>query len=189
MALAPYQARGDGRLCPIVGGTRLAVASTMEPIFSSATGPASTASRRPSRKSGAPPSGRGPQRPSLEGVPVLVIEDDPASSKLVTIILSDAGAQVTAAPSAEEALLALETWTPRLIVVDLVLPRMGGLRLVEELRADPKYSDVTLVALTSLDGPHAERAALDAGCDAYLKKPIDADEFIGAITRILRGKQ
>ena len=105
----------------------------------------------------------------------------------MAFILTDAGAQVTAVPSAEEALVVLETWKPRLVIVDLVLPRMGGLRFVEEVRRDAQYSSVTLVALTSLNSLHAERAALDAGCDAYLKKPIDPDELVGAIARVLKG--
>lgn len=128
-----------------------------------------------------------PSSAALAGLPMLIVEDDAASSKLLALILTDAGALVQAASSAEEALDVLVAWRPRVILVDLVLPRMGGLLFVETLRKDRSFDDITIVAVTSLNGPNTERTALSAGCDAYLLKPVDTDELIGQIQNCLRG--
>jgi CheY-like chemotaxis protein len=132
-----------------------------------------------------PPAGR---TRALRGRSVLLVEDDAASRKLEAVVLTDAGALVTAVDSAEEALAALGQRKAEVIVLDLVLPKMGGLVLVEQLKADPATRDIVIIAVTSLNGPDAERVALRAGCAAYLKKPIDTQTFAATVARYLGGK-
>jgi two-component system cell cycle response regulator len=119
---------------------------------------------------------------------VLVVEDDAASRKLEAVVLTDAGALVTAVESAEEAAIALSRQRPDVIVLDLVLPRMGGLVFVELLKSDPANRDVVVIAVSSLNGPDAERVALRAGCAAYLRKPIDTETFAAAVAKHLGHK-
>jgi CheY-like chemotaxis protein len=110
-------------------------------------------------------------------VNILVVEDDLASNKLLNLLLTDAGASVTAVSSAEAALEVLETSSPALIVLDLILPRMAGLVLVEQVKADPKTRDIVILAVSALNGPEVERVALASGCAAYLRKPVDTATF------------
>jgi CheY-like chemotaxis protein len=153
------------------------------------TGPAIAAPRqkpgKPRRKSPTDP----PPRSLLEGARVLVVEDDPSSRKLLSIVLTDAGANVTAVESAEEALKVLHQARPQLIVLDLILLRMGGLVFAEQVKADPETRSIVIVAVSSLSGPAAERVALSAGCAAYIRKPIDTSEFAHTVARHLGKKQ
>ena len=108
---------------------------------------------------------------------MLVVEDDPASRKLVTLLLTDVGANVTAVGSAEEALSSLPAVHPELIVLDLILSRMSGLVLAEQLKSNPKTRSIVIVAVSSLGSPEAERVARSAGCIAYIRKPFDTSTF------------
>lgn len=140
------------------------------------------------RKATPPPRKPHDGRRGLEGVRVLVIEDDAASRKLETILLSSEGALVTAVVSAEEALAVLARMRPEVIVLDLVLPRMGGLTLVEQLKADPATEKLVFVAVTALNGPEAERTAKMSGCAGYIRKPVDAETFASVVASY-RGEQ
>lgn len=113
----------------------------------------------------------------LANVRALVVEDDPASAKLLALVLRDEGCDVTVAASAEAALVALETSIPHIIVLDLVLPLMSGLLLAQQLRARPDTAKVPIIAVSAFNGNEVERAALAAGCAVYIRKPIDALSF------------
>lgn len=126
--------------------------------------------------------------PGLAGISVLVVEDDAANRKLFALLLTGAGARVTSVASAEEAQVAIAERQPRVIVLDLVLPRLGGLTFVEQLKADPATRSIVVIAVTSLNGPEAERVALRAGCVGYLKKPIDTETFAATVAALNGGE-
>jgi len=124
----------------------------------------------------------------LRGVPILVVEDDPPSAKLAALLLKQHGANVRIAPNAEEALKVLEHFHPRLVVLDLVLPRMGGLLFAHQVKADPRFCDTVIVAATVINGPEVERVAREAGCAAYIRKPIDTETFAATLADCLESK-
>jgi two-component system, cell cycle response regulator DivK len=121
----------------------------------------------------------------LLGEPILVVEDDPASTKLLSLLLTEAGAEVAIALDAEEALLMLHGFRPRLILLDLVLPGVGGLVLLEKLMADPFTRNIPVIAVTAVNGPEVEREVMKAGCAGYLRKPIDVQTFTESISQFL----
>jgi two-component system cell cycle response regulator DivK len=121
----------------------------------------------------------------LRGAPILVVEDDAPSAKLASLLLTQQGANVRIAPNAEEALRVLTEFLPRLVVLDLVLPRMGGLLLAQHIKADPQLRDVVVVAATVISGLEVERLALAAGCAGYLRKPIDTETFAASLAACL----
>ena len=123
--------------------------------------------------------------PSLAAIPVLVVEDDLASLKLTSLLLTRAGARVTTATNAETAAAAVDLARPRVAVVDLVLPRMGGFTLIETLRQRPEHRSIVFVAVSVLNGPQVARMALAAGCSLYLRKPLDNDTFATTVARLL----
>lgn len=104
---------------------------------------------------------------------VLVVDDNPTNLKLVAFLLTTNGYTVHVAGNAEEALAALQESVPRLILMDLQLPGMDGLTLTRKLKADPRTRDTFVVAFTAYAMRGDEQKALDAGCDAYITKPID----------------
>jgi len=107
--------------------------------------------------------------------PVLIVDDNAQNLKLARVILSGAGFHVRTAVDAEDALRVLESFTPDLILMDVQLPQMDGLELTRRLKADSRYSDITVVALTAYAMKGDDQRAFEAGCDGYIAKPIDTD--------------
>ena len=107
--------------------------------------------------------------------PILIVDDNPQNLKLAKVILAGEGYEVKTAIDAEEALRILELFTPRLILMDLQLPRMDGLELTRRLKADPAHHEIIIIALTAYAMKGDDRKAFAAGCDGYIAKPIDID--------------
>ncbi len=116
---------------------------------------------------------------TLAGVPVLVVDDDPPSARLVRVLLAAAGADVRTAYSAEEALGILSEFPARLFVVDLILPGMNGFMLARRLKAAAPAG--IIVAISVAHGEDTERRALDSGCAALVHKPIDVNSFVQTV--------
>lgn len=123
----------------------------------------------------------------LKGVKVMVIDDDAASAKLFSVVLVGEGYEVKAVSSAEDGLTLLQTFQPRLIVVDLILPLMSGLLFTQRLKADPSMQNIIIIAVTAFNGSEAERIVREAGCAAYVRKPIDPLAFIQLVATELGG--
>lgn len=117
----------------------------------------------------------------MAGEAILVVDDNPQNLRLARLVLRAAGYQVTTAADAEEALVALDHFTPALIVMDVQLPGIDGLELTRRLKADPRRRAIRVLALTAYAMKSDERRALAAGCDGYLAKPIDADSLPRAV--------
>jgi len=121
----------------------------------------------------------------MAGEAILIVEDNPLNLKLVKAVLQQRGYDVQSAVSATSALLALETFHPRLILMDLQLPGTNGLELPRVLKANAATRDIMIVALTAAAMKGDDARARAAGCDGYLTKPIDIATFPAAITDFL----
>jgi CheY-like chemotaxis protein len=119
------------------------------------------------------------------GAIVLVIDDNPVNLKLAAEVLSADGHTVIRAEDAEQALSLLETQMPDLVLTDIALPGMDGLELTRRLKADPRYRHLPVVALTASAMKGDEARVLEAGCDAYIAKPIDTRTLSAQIVRLL----
>jgi CheY-like chemotaxis protein len=105
--------------------------------------------------------------------PILVVDDNALNLKLARLLLSMEGYQVRTAERATAALTVLETFHPRMILMDIQLPGMDGLELTRQLRADPQFDDVIILALTAFAMAADEQKAKEAGCDGFVTKPVD----------------
>ena len=123
----------------------------------------------------------------MAGEPILVIDDHAPTCKLVRLLLEGEGYEVQTAPNADAALAQLETFRPRVILMDIQLPGMDGLALTRMLKADPVHSGVTIIAFTSYAMRGDEERMLAAGCDGYLSKPIDTRRLARRIAGYLSG--
>lgn len=117
---------------------------------------------------------------------VLVIEDDPLNRKLVHALLSIGGYRVLEAGNAEEGLAIAREKSPDCILMDLRLPGMDGLSATRLLKQDPALKTIPVIALTAYAMSGDEQKAREAGCDAYITKPIDSTRFIGTVTKLLQ---
>ncbi len=107
--------------------------------------------------------------------PILIVDDNAQNLKLAKVILLGEGYEVRTAVDAESALSVLESFTPRLILLDVQLPGMDGLALTRLLKADPRRSGIIIIAVTSYAMKGDDQKAFAAGCDGYMSKPIDIE--------------
>jgi CheY-like chemotaxis protein len=117
--------------------------------------------------------------------PILIVDDNALNLRLLGVLLEARGYTVRTAASAEEALVLLETWQPRLILVDLRLPGIDGLELTRRLRTMPATKDLPIVAVTAHAMAADRDAALAAGCDGFVTKPIDTRTLPDEVARYL----
>ncbi len=121
--------------------------------------------------------------------PILVVDDNPINLKLVKVLLTGEGYEVRAAQDAEEALVILNGFRPRLILMDLQLPGMDGYELTRRLKAAPETADIDIIAVTSYAMKGDAEKARDAGCDDYVTKPLDTVALPRIIEARLAGER
>ncbi len=132
------------------------------------------------------PAWRRNGRLRLEGVHVLVVDDDSAVREVVTALLVLSGARVTAVGSAEEALVAVQEESPDVLLSDLTMPGKGGYWLIEQVRAlPPERGGITpAAALTAHSGPESTARVLGAGFQVHVEKPIGLGAVIATVAQL-----
>jgi DNA-binding response OmpR family regulator len=115
---------------------------------------------------------------------VLLVDDERAITSNLAPFLERAGFEVATAGDGEEALDQVDRFAPQLIVLDVLMPRLGGREVLRRLRQEGNWTPVIL--LTQV-GESTERAmALEEGADDYLNKPFDPHELVARIRAVLR---
>ncbi|MDA0867400.1 MAG: response regulator transcription factor, partial [Cyanobacteria bacterium] len=115
---------------------------------------------------------------------VLVVEDDPMVSQSLQYLLASYHYAVDIAVDGEAGLQMAEAFGYDLIVLDLILPRLDGLGLCQQLRA--KGCQIPILLLTGQDGVHQKAISLNAGADDYVVKPFDTEELMARVQALLR---
>lgn len=116
---------------------------------------------------------------------VLVVEDNPANMTLATFLLENAGHTVLKATDAEAGLALASAEQPDLVLMDIQLPGMDGLKATGLLKADSATRDIPVIALTALAMKGDEERIRAAGCDGYIAKPLSYKDFLETISRQL----
>lgn len=117
---------------------------------------------------------------------ILVIEDNRANMKLTLLLLSRAGHELITATDAESGIAMAQKDRPELILMDLQLPSMDGLQAAALLKVDPRTAHIPIVALTALAMKEDRERSRQAGCDAYIAKPLRYQELYAVIDRLLK---
>jgi len=117
---------------------------------------------------------------ALGGLTIVVVEDEPETLELVTLILRDRGAEVHSAANAEAAMTLLEGVRPHVIVSDLNLPGADGCELVKRVR-ETFGRKVPAIALSASKSIADAKRALDAGFDVHVAKPVSTEELVEAV--------
>jgi CheY-like chemotaxis protein len=128
----------------------------------------------------------------LEGVRVLVVDDDADARQLVSTVLVESGARATAAASVGEALESLARARFDVLVADIAMPGRDGYDLIQEVRRlEGERRSIPAVALTAYAGREDREHALAAGYHAHLTKPLEASKLVDVVAglaRLARGK-
>jgi CheY-like chemotaxis protein len=127
-----------------------------------------------------------PAGPRLDGLRVLVVDDDDDALDLATAILTAAGAVVTACPSAVEALTVLCQWRPDVLVSDIEMPGEDGYSLIRKVRAlgAEDGGKTPAVALTAFGRAQDRTLSLATGYSMHVPKPVDPGELTLIIASI-----
>jgi CheY-like chemotaxis protein len=120
---------------------------------------------------------------------ILVIDDHPVNLKLACDVMEHEGYLVDRAGNAEAALACIDRRLPDLILMDLGMPGMDGLTLTRRLRSQEATRGIPIVALTAFAMKRDEEKAMEAGCDAYIAKPIDTRRLPGQLAEVLARRE
>jgi DNA-binding response OmpR family regulator len=124
----------------------------------------------------------------LTGAPeptVLVVEDDRGVRDLLVTVLGAEGFDVRTAKDGLEGLLKLRMWQPAAVVLDIMMPDVGGLRVLDELAAE--HAEVPVIVVTGKPEA-AEQATARLGPENVFSKPFDVDELIARIRAVAGGE-
>jgi two-component system phosphate regulon response regulator PhoB len=117
---------------------------------------------------------------------ILVVDDEPDIVALVVYHLAKAGFRISTASNGADALRLAQQDRPALIVLDLMLPGMSGLEVLEQLRADEAGQDIAVLLLTARRDEPDRIKGLSSGADDYLTKPFSPQELVLRVRNILR---
>jgi two-component system, cell cycle response regulator DivK len=116
---------------------------------------------------------------------VLLVEDTEDNRQMLKRLLEMSGYRVVEAINGVEAVEVADQVRPQIILMDLSLPFIDGLAATRRIRSLPNLSEVPIVAVSAHDTADFHSEALDAGCNAYITKPIDYPELEDLVNRLL----
>ncbi len=126
------------------------------------------------------------QNLDLAGMRVLTIDDDPDARNLLTVLLTQYGAEVLTATSAAEVFTALEIFHPDVLVSDIAMPEVDGYTLIQQIRALPpeKGGRIPAIALTAYAREEDHQRAILSGYQQQVTKPLDPEQLVQALIMI-----
>lgn len=120
----------------------------------------------------------------LQGLSVLLAEDEPGLQEAFTIILELEGCEVWRANDGKEALTLLSDEQPALIISDYMMPRMNGEELIHSIRARPECAGIPILLMSAALPKHVDRAI----ADLFLAKPVNMTLLLDAVHRLTRSR-
>jgi two-component system, OmpR family, KDP operon response regulator KdpE len=120
---------------------------------------------------------------------LLAVEDEPRNAALLEAILGRAGYQLHVAGDLAEARAWLADASPALVLLDRHLPDGDGLDLIGTIRGSERLRSVPILLVSASVLPRDQAAAIDAGCDGFLAKPVRVKPLVDEVRRLLDGKE
>ncbi|MBA4380433.1 MAG: hypothetical protein C0393_07140 [Anaerolinea sp.] len=114
---------------------------------------------------------------------VLAIDDDPAMTELLTLLLKRRGFEVFTANTGEDGIRMIRAIIPDVVILDLMMPGVDGWQVCARVR---EFSSTPILILSALDNPGMVASALDAGADDYLIKPVPSSVLIAHLHNLTR---
>ncbi len=116
---------------------------------------------------------------------ILVVEDSPTYLRNIVDILQGNGCEVITAVDGEEALEKAVKENPSLIVLDVILPKKNGFQVCRQLKTSPDTQDIKILMITSKSQDSDRFWGLKQGADEYMTKPIDDNELVTTVAKLL----
>ncbi len=116
---------------------------------------------------------------------ILIVEDEPAIMESLEFILKRCGWTVGLARDGEAALEAAHRWRPRMMLLDIMIPRRNGLDVLREMRADEALRDTSVLMLTARGQQYDRQAAEELKADGFITKPYANTDIVAAVRRLL----
>jgi len=120
---------------------------------------------------------------------ILIVDDDMQNRRLLEVLLGPEGYVTSTAGGGKQALASITEDPPDLILLDYLMPGIDGLRVARAVKANMATRNIPIIMLTALDHSEARLAALDAGVEAFLSKPVDRAELWLRVRNLLRLKE
>ncbi len=118
---------------------------------------------------------------------VVLVDDEPNIRETVAFILDAEGIEVETAVDGEDGLAAVQRLRPKVVMLDVMMPRMDGYAVCSAIKSDPALRGVFVVILTAKGQKADEIEALRVGADRYLSKPFDDEVMLGIIRDVFAG--
>ncbi len=116
---------------------------------------------------------------------ILVVEDNDLNRKLFCDVLKSQGFAVEPVADGKDAIDRARNFVPNLIIMDIQLPNISGLDLIEAAKADKDLRTIPVLAVTAYAGKGDEERIRDAGADSYLAKPVSIGPFMAAVKALI----
>ncbi len=119
---------------------------------------------------------------------ILIVEDDPAMRDLLELALTQQFVppfELQIAQNGSEAMEKIQQHLPTLVVLDILLPQMNGLQLLQQLKDQPVRNDTRVVVISALGVREVVQQAMESGANDFIVKPFDMDTFIDRIKSTL----
>lgn len=118
-------------------------------------------------------------------VDILIAEDEPSILESLDFILRRAGWTICAVTDGDAALEAARRLKPRVLVLDVMLPKRSGFEVLKQIRADPEMRTLPVLILTAKGQQQDRRIAEELGADVFVTKPYANAEVVGAVRQLL----
>ncbi len=116
---------------------------------------------------------------------ILIVEDNELNLKLFRDLLGANGYETTETKDGMEAINITRNMRPDLILMDIQLPEISGLDVTKQIKADESIRNIPIIAVTAFAMKDDEEKILQAGCEAYISKPISIEHFLTTVKKFL----
>ncbi len=117
---------------------------------------------------------------------ILVVDDEQDLLDLIEYNLKKEGFKVLKAENGEQGIMAAREHKPNLVLLDIMMPKMGGIEVCDQMRSDPELKHIPIIFLTARSDERTEIEGLDKGADDFITKPISTTKLISRIKAVLR---
>ncbi len=117
---------------------------------------------------------------------ILVADDEPTIVRLMEFILARQGHEMIVAVNGEEALQKIRTEQPDLVLLDIMMPRIDGYEVAQQLRADPATAALPIIMLSAKAQEEDIRRGVEVGVDEYVTKPFSPEHLVHVVSEYLK---